>query len=147
MIIFAAVGLYQYLVASAQLGDRLFALVESFNLGPAAFLAFTTIFFLLMGCVLDAVPVMLIFFPVLLPIAVQLGIDPTHFGVVVVLNLMIGLLTPPIGALLFIQTKIAGLSFDVLVKAIWPFTVALLAVLLLITYVPQLVLWVPSLVF
>ncbi len=147
MIIFAAVGLYQYLVASAQLGDRLFALVESLNLGPAGFLAFTTVFFLLMGCVLDAVPVMLIFFPVLLPIAIQLGIDPTHFGVIVVLNLMIGLLTPPIGALLFIQTKIGGLSFGDLVRAIWPFTVALLSVLLLITYVPQLVLWVPNLVF
>ncbi len=147
MIIFAVVGLYQYLVASAQLGEQVLLLVESLRLGPAGFLAFSTLFFLLMGCVLDAVPVMLIFFPVLLPVAIQLGIDPTHFGVIVVLNLMIGLLTPPIGALLFIQTKIAGLSFDELVRAIWPFTLALLAVLLLVTYVPSLVLWVPNLVF
>lgn len=147
MAIFAVVGLYQYIVASEQLGDQLFALVNSLNLGRGSFLAFTTIFFLLMGCVLDAVPVMLIFFPVLLPIAVNLGIDPTHFGVVTVLNLMIGLLTPPIGALLFIQTKIADLPFKVLVRAIWPYTGALLLVLLLITYVPQLVLWIPNLVF
>ncbi len=147
MIIFAVVGLYQYIVALEQLGDRLFALVEALNLGRVGFLAFTTVFFLLMGCILDAVPVMLLFFPVLLPVALQLGIDPTHFGVVVVLNLMIGLLTPPIGALLFIQTKIAGLQFNKLVKAIWPFTLALIAVLLLITYVPGLVLWVPNLVF
>ncbi len=130
-----------------QLGDQLFALVEALSLGKFGFLAFTTVFFLLMGCILDAVPVMLLFFPVLLPIAIQLGIDPTHFGVIVVLNLMIGLLTPPIGALLFIQTKIAGLQFNELVRAIWPFTLALIAVLLLITYVPILVLWVPNLVF
>ena len=147
MIIFAVVGLYQYIVALEQLGDQLFALVEALSLGKFGFLVFTTVFFLLMGCILDAVPVMLLFFPVLLPIAIQLGIDPTHFGVIVVLNLMIGLLTPPIGALLFIQTKIAGLQFNELVRAIWPFTLALIAVLLLITYVPILVLWVPNLVF
>jgi len=147
MIIFAVVGLYQYIVASEHLGDTLFNLVESLHMGPGLFLAFTTVFFLLLGCILDAVPVMLIFFPVLLPIAINLGIDPTHFGVVVVLNLMIGLLTPPIGALLFIQTKIADLPFNTLVRAIWPYTLALIAVLLLITYVPQLVLWIPNLVF
>ena len=147
MIIFAVVGLYQYIVASEQMGPQLLALVESLNMSKNVFLVFSTIFFLLMGCVLDAVPVMLIFFPVLLPIAVGLGIDPTHYGVIVVLNLMIGLLTPPIGALLFIQTKIANLPFNTLVTAIWPFTLALIAVLILITYIPALVLWIPNLVF
>lgn len=147
MIIFAVVGLYQYIVASEQLGDQLLRVVESLNMGKNVFLMFTTIFFLLMGCVLDAVPVMLIFFPVLLPLATRLGIDPTHYGVIVVLNLMIGLLTPPIGALLFIQTKIADLPFNTLIKAIWPYTLALIAVLMLITYIPWLVLWIPNLVF
>jgi TRAP-type C4-dicarboxylate transport system permease large subunit len=84
---------------------------------------------------------------VLLPIALRLGIDPTHFGVIVVLNLMIGLLTPPIGALLFIQTKIANLPFNTLVRAIWPYTLALIGVLILVTYVPALILWIPNLVF
>ena len=147
MIIFAVVGLYQYIVASEQMGAQLLALVESLNMGKHVFLVFSTVFFLLMGCVLDAVPVMLIFFPVLLPIAGQLGIDPTHYGVIVVLNLMIGLLTPPIGALLFIQTKIADLPFRVLVGAIWPFTLALIVVLLLATFAPPIVLWLPNLVF
>jgi tripartite ATP-independent transporter DctM subunit len=147
MIIFAVVGLYQYIVASEQLGGQLLRLVESLNMGKNLFLLFSTIFFLLMGCVLDAVPVMLIFFPVLLPVALRLGIDPTHFGVIVVLNLMIGLLTPPIGALLFIQTKIAGLPFNTLVRAIWPYTLALIAVLILVTYVPTLITWIPNLVF
>ena len=147
MIIFAVVGLYQYIVASEQMGAQLLTLVESLNMSKNVFLVFSTLFFLLLGCVLDAVPVMLIFFPVLLPIAVQLGIDPTHYGVIVVLNLMIGLLTPPIGALLFIQTKIADLPFKVLVGAIWPFTLALIVVLLLATFAPPIVLWLPNLVF
>ena len=147
MIIFAVVGLYQYIVASEQLGGQLLRLVLSLNMGKNLFLLFSTIFFLLMGCVLDAVPVMLIFFPVLLPVALRLGIDPTHFGVIVVLNLMIGLLTPPIGALLFIQTKIAELPFNTLVRAIWPYTLALIGVLILVTYVPALITWIPNLVF
>jgi tripartite ATP-independent transporter DctM subunit len=147
MIIFAVVGLYQYIVASEQMGAQLLTLVESLNMSKNVFLVFSTIFYLLMGCVLDAVPVMLIFFPVLLPIAVQLGVDPTHYGVIVVLNLMIGLLTPPIGALLFIQAKIADLPFRVLVGAIWPFTLALIVVLMLATFAPPIVLWIPNLVF
>jgi tripartite ATP-independent transporter DctM subunit len=147
MAIFAVVGLYQYIVATEQLGAQLAAIIDGLNLGRVGFLVFTTVFFLLMGAVLDAIPVMLIFFPVLLPAAIELGIDPTHFGVITVLNLMIGLLTPPIGVLLFVQTKIAGIGFGELVRELWPYTMALIAVLLLITFVPQLVLWIPNLVF
>lgn len=147
MIIFAVVGLYQYIVASEQLGQQLYALIISLNMSKNLFLFFTLIFFLLMGCVLDAVPVMLIFFPVLLPVAIGLGIDPVHYGVVTVLNLMIGLLTPPVGALLFIQTKIAGISINILVKELVPHIAVLAIVLVLVTYVPQLILWLPNLVF
>lgn len=147
MIIFAVVGLFQYIVAFEQVGERLGALLATLNLDKFTFLLLANIFFLVMGCVLDAIPIMLIFFPVLLPTAIQLGIDPTHFGVVVVLNLMIGLLTPPIGVLLFVESKIADLPFGDLVRAIWPFTLALIGVLVLITYVPGLVMWLPNLVF
>ncbi len=147
MAIFAVVGLYQYIVASEQLGNQVFTLIQRLDLGRNGFLALTMVFFLVMGCILDAIPVMLIFFPVLLPIAINLGIDPTHFGVITVLNLMIGLLTPPIGVLLFVQTRISGMKFSDLLRALRPHTLALFAVLILITYVPQLVLWIPNLVF
>jgi tripartite ATP-independent transporter DctM subunit len=147
MIIFAVVGLYQYIVATEQLGDQLLRAIVKLNMSRNLFLLFSTVFFLLMGCILDAVPVMLIFFPVLLPVAVSLGVDPIHYGVIVVLNLMIGLLTPPIGGILFIQAKIAGLDFNSMVRAVWPYTLTLIAVLLLITYVPSLVMIVPNLVF
>jgi TRAP-type C4-dicarboxylate transport system permease large subunit len=147
MIIFAVVGLYQYIVAYEQLGDQLGMLISTFHLNMFSFLLLANLFFLFMGCILDAVPVMLIFFPVLLPVATQLGIDPTHFGVIVVLNLMIGLLTPPIGALLFLEAKIADMQFETLVRHVWPYTLSLILVLILCTYIPQLVLYIPNLVF
>ena len=146
MIIFAVVGLYQYIVAYEQVGERLGELIPALNLSPFWFLLLINIFFLIMGCILDAVPVMLIFFPVLLPTAIQLGIDPTHFAVIVVLNLMIGLLTPPIGVLLFLEAKIAELPFEQLLRSIWPFTLSLIFVLLLCTYIPGLVTWLPDLI-
>jgi TRAP-type C4-dicarboxylate transport system permease large subunit len=96
---------------------------------------------------MDAIPGMLIFFPVIQPVAMQMGIDPIHLGVVVVLNLMIGLLTPPIGGLLFLETKVANVPFDRLSRAVTPYTAALLAVLVLVTYIPQLVTFVPGLFF
>lgn len=147
MVIFAVVGIYQYIVSSEQLGQQLLALIQTMNLSKNMFLLVSLIFFLLMGCILDAVPVMLIFFPVLLPVAIELGIDPVHYGVIVVFNLMIGLVTPPVGALLFIQTKIAKVGINELIKEMWPHIGALVFVLVLITYVPQLVTWLPSLIF
>ncbi|SKA13216.1 TRAP transporter large permease [Consotaella salsifontis] len=147
MIVFAVVGLYQYIVAYEQLGQKLADLLAAWELNRFWFLLLVNVFFLIMGCILDAIPVMLIFFPVLLPVAVQLGIDPTHFGVIVVMNLMIGLLTPPIGVLLFLEAKIAEMPFGELVRAIWPFTAMLLGVLILCTYVPALVTWLPDLIF
>ncbi|MBA7598410.1 Sialic acid TRAP transporter large permease protein SiaM [subsurface metagenome] len=147
MIIFAVVGLYQYIVAFEQLGAQIGNLIAMLHLSKFHFLILTNIFFLFMGCILDAVPVMLIFFPVLLPLALQLGIEPTHFGVIVVINLMIGLLTPPIGALLFLVTKIADIEFEKLVRQIWPYTLSLIFVLVLCTFIPQLVMWIPNLVF
>jgi len=147
MIIFAVVGLYQYIVAFEQLGAQIGNLIAMLHLSKFHFLILTNVFFLFMGCILDAVPVMLIFFPVLLPLALQLGIEPTHFGVIVVINLMIGLLTPPIGALLFLVTKIADIEFEKLVRQVWPYTLSLIFVLVLCTFIPQLVMWIPNLVF
>lgn len=147
MAIFAAVGAFSWIIANEQLGPQVARGIQVLGLGRVGFLLVVNIFFLFLGCIMDAVPAMLIFFPVLLPVAKGLGIDPIHFGVVVVLNLMIGLLTPPVGALLFLEAKIADIPFEVLVRAVMPYLIALLAVLGLITYVPALVTFVPNLVF
>ncbi len=85
--------------------------------------------------------------PILLPIATQLGIDPIHFGLVMVLNLMIGLLHPPMGMVLFVLARVAGLSFERTTMAILPWLVPLLLALVVITYVPSLVLWLPKMFF
>ena len=145
MMIFASVGVYSYVVVFEQLGPTLADLFLSLNLGRYSFLMAANIFFLFMGLIIDAVPVMLIFFPVLLPISTTLGIDPTHFGVVVVINLVIGLLTPPVGALLFLEAKLADIRFKELNAAVWPMTLTLLSVLLLATYVPAIVMFIPNL--
>jgi TRAP-type C4-dicarboxylate transport system permease large subunit len=84
---------------------------------------------------------------VLVPIALKLGIDPVHFGLVLVLNLMIGLLTPPMGMVLFVLQKVARISFEQTVRAILPWLGPLLVTLALITYVPQIVLWLPDLIY
>ncbi|MBP2670508.1 MAG: dicarboxylate transporter, DctM subunit [candidate division NC10 bacterium] len=147
LAIFASVGAYSWIIANEQLGPQVARAIQSLGLGWVGFLLVANLFFLFLGCIMDAVPAMLIFFPVLLPVAKGLGIDPIHFGVVVVLNLMIGLLTPPVGALLFLEAKLADVSFEELVRAVWPYLAALLCVLALITYVPPLVTFVPNWVF
>jgi tripartite ATP-independent transporter DctM subunit len=145
MMIFASVGTYSYVVVLERLGPNLARLFLTLQLDKYAFLMAANVFFLLMGLIIDAVPVMLIFFPVLLPLSLQLGIDPIHFGVVVVINLVIGLLTPPIGALLFLEAKIADISFAELNRAVWPMTVTLLGILLITTYLPAIVTFIPNL--
>jgi TRAP-type C4-dicarboxylate transport system permease large subunit len=97
--------------------------------------------------VLDPLAAMIIFVPVLLPLVRQVGIDLTHFGLVVVLNLTIGLLTPPVGYLLYVSSTLAGVPIESVVREGRPFLIALLVVLVLCTYWPAMVLWAPRLVY
>lgn len=147
MALFAVAGIFSYLIAVEGLGKALEQLVLQYNPSPTMFLFLINIFFLFLGMIMDAVPAMLIFCPMLLPIAARLGIDQTHFGIVVISNLMIGLLTPPVGGLLFIESKLSGLSFERIAKASLPFVGVLLLSLIVITYVPWVVTWLPNLVF
>jgi tripartite ATP-independent transporter DctM subunit len=147
MILFGIVGLYQYIAVSEQLDLQVMNLITAAHLNKYTFLLIVNVFFLIWGCLMDAIPGMLIFFPVLMPVAIKLGIDPIHFGVIVVINLMIGLITPPIGGLLFLTTKIAKIPFDRLSRRITPNTIALILVLLICTYVPSFVTFLPRLFF
>jgi TRAP-type C4-dicarboxylate transport system permease large subunit len=85
--------------------------------------------------------------PVLLPVAVQVGIDPVHFGVIMVLNLMIGLLTPPVGMVLYVLSRVSGVSFERCTRATLPFIIPLVVVLLLVTFFPQFSMWLPTLIY
>lgn len=147
MILFAVVGSFTYVIAARRVGDQVARVVANLDVGPVAFLMLAMLFLLVIGMVLDAVPAILIFFPILLPVAVEVGVDPIHFGVVGVVNLMIGLLTPPVGALLYVLTKIGRVSFGALVKEVAPFVAAMLVVLVVLVLVPPIVTWLPGLVF
>jgi TRAP-type C4-dicarboxylate transport system permease large subunit len=85
--------------------------------------------------------------PVLLPVAIEIGVDPVHFGVIMVLNLMLGLLTPPVGMVLYVLSRIANISFERAFVGTAPFLVPLVLVLMLITFVPQVALWLPTLIY
>jgi TRAP-type C4-dicarboxylate transport system permease large subunit len=102
---------------------------------------------LFVGCFLEPTAAILILVPVLMPVIVQLGIDPVHFGLVMVLNLMIGLLHPPMGMVLYVLARVANLSVEKTTMAILPWLVPLLLSLVLITYVPSISLWLPHLFY
>jgi len=147
MMIFAAVGGFTYIVAITRLGDRIDAWVQNSGLGVFGFLVLTMIFFLVLGTIMDAIPAILIFVPVLLPTAISLGIDPIHYSAAIVVNLMVGLITPPVGALLFVMTKLARVSFGGLVREIGPYIAIYFVVVLLTTLVPAFTLWLPELFY
>jgi TRAP-type C4-dicarboxylate transport system permease large subunit len=101
------------------------------------------ILLLMLGSVIDATAVILVTVPVLLPIAVGFGIDPVYFGVVMIINLMIGLLTPPVGSVLYITSSVTGKPVDVVFRGVAPFLIPLIAVLIIVTAFPDLVMWLP----
>ena len=114
------------------------------QLGPTAFLLLVNALFLLLGCLFDVAVMLLVFVPMLLPAVQALGIDLVHFGVLIVVNMMIGLVTPPFGMLLFVTSALNRIPVRALVREGLPFTAVLLLALLLLTLFPQLVLWLPQ---
>jgi len=114
---------------------------------PWVFLLLVNLLLLVVGTVMETVPSIIIFAPVLLPLAKQLGVDPVFFGVIMVVNLSMGLASPPSGATLFVSTAIANEPLDRVCRAVWPLFFSMIAILLLITLVPPLVMWLPHLVY
>jgi TRAP-type C4-dicarboxylate transport system permease large subunit len=96
-----------------------------------------------LGCLMDMSPLILILTPILLPVVKLLGIDPVHFGMIMMINLGIGLITPPVGTVLFVGAAVSKLKIGVVTRAMTPFFVALFIVLMLVTYIPWLSLWLP----
>ena len=105
------------------------------------------ILLLIVGCFMETTPAQMILVPILLPIVVSLGIDPVHFGIVMILNLMIGLMTPPLGLVLFVLSSVSKVSIEKLSKAVLPYILVIGFVLLLITFIPQIALFLPNLVY
>ena len=112
-----------------------------------ALLLIITLIVLVVGLFMETIAAITILTPVLLPVAVSLGMDPVHFGIVMILNLMIGLLTPPVGMVLYVLSKVAHVSFERCVMATAPFLIPLLVVLMMLTFIPELSMWLPTLLY
>jgi C4-dicarboxylate transporter DctM subunit len=144
-MLIAGALVFNYVVTVENIPQSLSVLLTSWELSPTGFLILVNIILLLLGCVLEGTTILLVIVPVFIPTAEALGLDLVHFGVVVVVNIMLGLVTPPYGLLLFIMTRIAEVPLRELVRDVLPFLWAMLAALGLITFFPALVLWLPRL--
>jgi tripartite ATP-independent transporter DctM subunit len=145
MIIVATSNLFGYLLIKSQIPNQIIVALMNFTQSKVILLLLINVFLLVVGCFMETNAAILILTPILLPITNALGVDPVQMGVVVVLNLMIGLLTPPIGMVLFATSRVAKVSIERIVIALKPFYVVLILALMLVTFVPQLSLFVPNL--
>lgn len=144
-MLLAGAMVFNYVVTVENIPQSLSALLLGWKLTPTQFLLLVNVLLLLLGCVLEGTTILLVIVPVLIPTARALGIDMVHFGVVVVLNIMLGLITPPYGLLLFIMTRIAEVPLRDIVLNVLPFLFAMLGALAIVTLVPGTVLWLPRL--
>jgi tripartite ATP-independent transporter DctM subunit len=142
-IILAGSFMLQYAFTAEGVPQAMALWVEQQQLQPAAFLLMVNLLFLILGCFLDVSVLLLVFVPMLLPAVDLLGIDKVHFGVLVVLNMMIGLIHPPFGMLLFVTKALTGIPIMAMVREGWLFLVMLLVLLVAMTLFPPIVLWLP----
>lgn len=144
MLIIAAAQLLGWVLSREQVPQNLADFMTSNITNPIVFLLVVNLLLILLGAFIDATAVILITVPVLLPIAVEFGVDPVHFGVIMILNLMIGLLTPPVGSVLFVMSSVLRTPVEQVFKGIAPFLIPMLLVLLLLTFFPGIVTIVPN---
>jgi TRAP-type C4-dicarboxylate transport system permease large subunit len=147
LFIVAAASLFGWVLTTTQFTEQIASAVLGLTSSPWVFLLLANGFLLFVGCFMETIAAITILVPVFMPIIAKLGIDPVHFGLILVLNLMIGLLTPPVGMVLYVLQKVSRISFERTVAAVMPWFIPLLVGLALITYVPQLTLWLPNLLF
>jgi TRAP-type C4-dicarboxylate transport system permease large subunit len=144
LFIVTAASVFAWLLTVSQAAQAMSDLILSITDNPWVFLILVNILLLIVGCFLDTIAAITIVVPILLPIALRLGIDPVHFGLILTLNLMIGLLHPPLGMVLFVLSRVAKLSVERTTMAILPWLVPLFLALLVITFFPIVTLWLPT---
>jgi len=147
MFIVAAASIFAWILTSNRVTEQFAAIVLTITENPILILLMINVILLIVGCFMETIAAITILVPVLLPIVVKLGIDPVHFGVIMVLNLMIGLLTPPVGMVLYVLARVSELSFERCMAATAPFLIPLGIVLLLVTFVPAITMWLPTLLY
>lgn len=146
LIIVGVSYLFGWIIAQSNIGNKIGELILSLSKNPAVILLEVNIFFFIVGMFMDPLAGLIIFVPIFLPIMNSIGVHPVHFGLVVVLNLMIGLLTPPVGYLLYITSAISGEKVEVVIRECIPFIIVLVTVLFICTYWSSMVMFLPNLV-
>jgi len=143
MILIGFAASFGYLMTLMQIPMKVTAFFTGFSDNRYVILMLINVMLLVLGCLMDMSPLILILTPILLPVVKMMGIDPVHFGMIMMVNLGIGLITPPVGTVLFVGSAVAKLPIGVVTRAMMPFFVALFIVLMMVTYVPWLSLWLP----
>jgi C4-dicarboxylate transporter DctM subunit len=146
MFIISAAGIFGFLLVRQQVPTTLVEGLMALTVTPWVVLLIINVILLILGCFMEAIAIMLLTIPVFMPLIGRVGVDPVHFGVVLTLNLMIGLLTPPVGMCLYAVSSVSKVPLWTLARELWPYIVALAVCLGLVTYIPGLVLWIPNLV-
>lgn len=147
LLVVGAAAIFAWILTSNRVPEQFAAGLLAISDRPWVLLLLINLILLAVGCFMETVAAITIMVPVLLPIAVTLGIDPVHFGVIMVLNLMLGLLTPPVGMVLYVLARVAKIPFEQCVVGTAPFLIPLVAVLLLVTFVPGITMWLPTLIY
>ncbi len=145
--IVAAASIFAWILTSNRVTEHFTAMLMTITQNPIILLILLNLVLFVVGCFMETVAAITILVPVLLPVAEGIGIDPVHFGVIMVLNLMIGLLTPPVGMVLYVLSRVSGISFERCTSATMPFLFPLVVVLALITFVPGFSMWLPTLIY
>jgi tripartite ATP-independent transporter DctM subunit len=144
MILIGFAAAFGYIMTLMQIPQQITTLFTGVSDQPWVILLMINVLLLLLGTLMDMAPLILIMTPILLPVAVSIGVDPVHFGMIMMVNLGMGLITPPVGAVLFVGAAIAKLPIEQVTKALFPFFGAMLFVLGMVTYVPFISLWLPK---
>jgi tripartite ATP-independent transporter DctM subunit len=144
MILIAFASSFAYLLALYQVPARLSSVMGSISDNPIIILLMINVILLILGMIMDMAALILICTPIFLPIAKGLGMDPTQFGIMLLVNLGLGLCTPPVGTCLFVGCAVGRIKIEQALKTIWPFYIAILVTLMLVTYIPAISLWLPS---
>jgi len=144
LIIFAAASLFGWILAVEQVPQMFSSFLLSTSNNPIVLLAIINLMLLVVGTILDSTTAILLLVPIIIPPLVSVGIDPIHLGIIFVFNIMVGLITPPMGLSLFMVSRIAKVPISKVVKQVLPYYVPLGITLILVTYVPRLILWIPN---
>lgn len=143
VITIAGALVMNWIVAAEQIPQAMGQWMQALDLSPAMFLLMVNILFLILGAFLDTMLMLLIIVPILMPTVIHLGIDPVHFGVTAVVNMMIGLVTPPMGELVFLIAGVSGIPVAAIARELWLFLIVLIGLLFVLVYVPEITLWLP----